>query len=125
MSAFLMRLVISAVSLAAAVDIVSGLRFEGKWWMMLLIAIIFGFVNSVIKPVLKLLTLPFLVLTLGLFSLVINAFMLELTAWLSRAFDIGFYVAGFWAAVKGALVISIMSLFLNLAAAGMTRSLDG
>ena len=117
MSAFLMRLVISAVSLAAAVDIVSGLRFEGRWWMMLLIAVIFGFVNSVIKPLLKILTFPFLVLSLGLFALVINAFMLELTAWLSRAFDIGFYVTGFWAALKGALVISAVNLLLHLAAA--------
>ncbi|MDA8387751.1 MAG: phage holin family protein [Nitrospiraceae bacterium] len=125
MTGFFLRLVISAVSLAAAVDLVGGLSFRGEWWMMLLIALIFGAVNSVIKPLLKLLMLPFLVLTLGLFTLVINAFMLELTAWLSRGFDMGFYVSGFWAALKGALVISIVNLLLHWAAAGLVFKSPG
>ena len=117
----ILRIVVTAVSLAAAVNLVGGLRFEGKWWMMLIIAIIFGFVNSIIKPLVKLFMLPFLVLTLGLFTLVINAFMLELTAYLSRAFRLGFYVEGFWAAFKGALVISIVNMILQWAAAGWVR----
>ncbi|MDA8086446.1 MAG: phage holin family protein [Nitrospiraceae bacterium] len=121
MSGFILRIVINAVSLAVAVDLVGGLRFEGKWWMMLLIAVIFGFVNSFIKPLLKLLTLPFLILSLGLLTLVINAFMLELTAWLSRGLDLGFYVEGFWAAFKGALVISVVNMLLHWATAGMYR----
>ncbi len=116
-----LRIALTAVSLAAAVNMVSGLRFEGKWWTMLLIAIIFGFVNSIIKPLVKLFMLPFLVLTLGLFTFVINAFMLELTAYLSRAFKLGFYVEGFWAAFKGALVISIVNIILQWAAAGWAR----
>ncbi len=121
MANFILRIVVTAVSLAAAVNLVSGLRFEGKWWTMLLIAVIFGFVNSIIKPLVKLFMLPFLILTLGLFTLVINAFMLELTAYLSRAFSLGFYVEGFWAAFKGALVISIVNMILQWAAAGWVR----
>ncbi|MDA8170258.1 MAG: phage holin family protein [Nitrospiraceae bacterium] len=121
MGGFVLRIVINAVSLAAAVDLVGGLKFEGKWWMMLLIAVIFGFVNSFIKPLMKLLMLPFLILTLGFFTLVINAFMLELTAWLSRGFNMGFYVEGFCAAFKGALVISIVNMLLQWATAGMYR----
>ena len=121
MSEFILRTVITAISLAAAVDLVSGLRFEGRWWTMLLIALIFGFVNSFIKPLLKLLTLPFLILTLGLFALVINALMLELTAWLSRGFNLGFYVNGFWAALKGALVISIVNMLLHWTTAAFYR----
>ncbi len=117
----ILRIVATAVSLAAAVNMVSGLRFEGRWWTMLLIAIIFGFVNSIIKPLVKFFMLPFLVLTLGLFTFVINAFMLELTAYLSHAFKLGFYVEGFWAAFKGALVISIVNMILQWAAAGWVR----
>jgi putative membrane protein len=77
-------------------------------------ALIFGLVNALIRPILKLLTCPLIILTLGLFTLVINALMLMLASWLGRQLGLGFYVAGFWPALLGALVISVVSFGLNL-----------
>jgi putative membrane protein len=113
MEHLLLKILVNAVSLAAAVKFIDGITFTGKWWMMLIIAIIFGFVNAIIKPVVKLFSLPLLILSLGLFALIINALMLELTAWLSAGFDLGLGVSGFWPAVKGALVISIVNMALS------------
>lgn len=119
----LLKIVVTAISLAAAVRLIEGIEFTGRWWMMLLIAVIFGLVNALIKPIVKLFTLPFLVLTLGLFTLVINALMLELTAYLSELFRLGLRVEGFWAAFKGGLVISVVSMLLHCVA-GLTRQDD-
>ncbi len=113
MAEFFLKLAVTAISLAASVRLIEGITFTGKWWTMLVIALIFGLVNSIIKPVVKLFSLPFLILTLGLFSLVINALMLKLTAWLSGGMDLGFFVNGFWPAVKGALVVSIVNFLLT------------
>jgi len=113
MEHLLLKIAVNAVSLAIAVKIIDGITFTGKWWMMLGIAVIFGFVNAIIKPVVKLFSLPLLILTLGFFALVINALMLMLTAWVSGAFDLGLAVKGFWPALKGALVISIVNMVLS------------
>jgi len=113
MEHLLLKILVNAVSLALAVKLIEGIAFTGKWWMMLVTAIIFGFVNAIIKPVVKLFSLPLLVLTLGFFALVINALMLMLTAWLSGAFDLGLVVKGFLPALEGALVISITNMVLS------------
>lgn len=113
MENLLLRLVVNAISLAAAVKLINGIEFTGKWWMMLVIALIFGFVNAIIKPVIKLFSIPLIILSLGFFALVINALMLMLTAWLSEGFELGLYVKGFWPAFKGALVISIVNMFMS------------
>ncbi|MDA8168573.1 MAG: phage holin family protein [Nitrospiraceae bacterium] len=111
----LLKIAMSAVSLAVAVNIVEGITFTGRWWMMLVVAVIFGLVNTIIKPLVKLFTFPFLILTLGLFTLVINALMLELTAYFSDFFDLGLRIQGFWPAFKGAIIVSFLNIFLHWA----------
>ena len=119
MTRMLLKILVNAVSLAAAVKLVSGISFTGAWWMMIIIAVIFGYVNAFIKPFFKFFTFPLLILSLGLFTFVINALMLKLTAWVSGFFELGFHVQGFWPALKGALVVSIVSLILNCATGTM------
>jgi putative membrane protein len=112
-------LVTNAISLAVAAWIVDGIRFTGpthgqaeiehKILPLLLVALILGVVTSFVKPALKLLSLPFIIVTLGLFLLVINALMLMLTGWLAEQLDIGFRVTGFWPAVGGAIVITVVT----------------
>lgn len=119
MARMVLKILVTAVSLAAAVKLVSGISFTGTWWMMIIIAAIFGYVNAFIKPFFKLFTFPLLIFTLGLFTFVINALMLKLTAWLSGLFDLGFHVNGFWPALKGALVVSIVSMILQCATGTM------
>lgn len=110
----LVRLFVNAIALWAAVQLVPGLRYEGGTLTLLLVALIFGVVNALVRPLITLLTCPLIIATLGLFVLVINGIMLALTAWLSRLFELGFYVDSFWAALLGALVISIVSAILSL-----------
>lgn len=71
-------------------------------------------VNVIVKPVVKLLSLPLFIVTLGLFTLVVNALMLMLTSWLAKQFDLSFHVDNFWTAVVGALIISIVSWAVNM-----------
>jgi len=111
MSRFLARLIINAVALWAAVH---GITYEGDWVGLALVALIFGIVNAFIKPLLKLLTCPLIILTLGLFTLVINALMLQLTSWLAGTFNLDFHVDNFGAAFWGGLVISIVSIILSI-----------
>jgi putative membrane protein len=85
----------------------------GNILVIAIIALIFTVVNAFIKPLLKLLSLPLLILTLGLFTLVINALMLLLTAWISTSLDAGLTIDGFWTAVWGALIISIVNFVLS------------
>jgi putative membrane protein len=75
---------------------------------------VFGVLNASVRPLIKVLTLPLLILTLGLFTLVINALMLMLTGWFSDRLNLGFHVAGFWPAFWGGLVVSIVSLTLSI-----------
>ena len=77
-------------------------------------ALVFGIVNAFIRPVAKLLTFPIIILTLGIFALVVNGLMLWLTSALSGALGLGFHVRGFWAALVGALVVSLVSTLLSL-----------
>ena len=110
---FLLRLAINlAVTVFAfwiATLVLSGMSVTGTWVNWLVLAIIFGLVNGIIRPIVKLLTLPINILTLGLFTLVINACMLWLTSWISRALT----VDGFITAFLGAIIVSVVSTVLN------------
>lgn len=110
---FVLRILINALALWVATHIVSGLSFDGPVLMFVAVALVFAVVNAIVRPILKILTFPALILTLGLFIFVINALMLWLTAELSEAFGLGFHVAGFRAAFLGALVVSVVSLMLT------------
>jgi putative membrane protein len=115
---FLIRLVVNAVALAAAAWLFDGIEVGGaddgdRVLTLLVVALIFGLVNAFIAPIVKLLSLPFIVLTLGLLLLVINALMLLLTSRLAEAFDVDFVVDGFWAALGGSIVISIVGAVLG------------
>jgi putative membrane protein len=110
----LIRWIINAVALAIAATLVRGIHVDGGWQVLALAALIFGLVNALIRPLVTLLTCPLIILTLGLFTLVINAGMLLLASWLAGIVGIGFSVEGFWPAFWGGLVISIVSAVLSL-----------
>jgi len=110
----LLRWVGTAFAIFAAVKLLPGLYFNGPWWQLGIVALIFGLLNALVRPVLKFLTCPLILLTLGLFILVINAAMLWFTAAASEGLGINFRVSGFWSAFWGALVISVISAALNL-----------
>jgi putative membrane protein len=114
MTKLLIRWLIGAVALYVAARIVPGIEMGENWLGVLGIALVFGLVNALIGPLLKLLTCPLIILTLGLFTLVVNAVMLLLTSALSRAVGLSFVVEGFWPAFWGALVVSIVSLVMTL-----------
>lgn len=112
-------IIVSAGALAAAAWIFDGIRITGaddteRALTLVVVAAIFGAINAFLAPVIKLISLPFIILTLGLALLVINALMLLLAAWIAEQASLGFVVDGFWTAVGGAVVISLVSAALNL-----------
>jgi putative membrane protein len=111
---FLIRLLINAAALWIATQIVPGVDHTGPWTSLLLVALVFGVLNAVVRPILKLLTCPLIVLTLGLFTFVINALMLWLTSAVSESLGIGFHVNGFVPAFLGALVVTVVSVLLSV-----------
>lgn len=111
---FLARLLINAAALWVATRFVPGVTYTGNWLPFLGVAFVFGVVNVFIRPVAKILAFPLIILTLGLFALVVNGLMLWLTSTLSAALGLGFRVDGFWAAFWGALVVSIVSTILSM-----------
>jgi putative membrane protein len=110
---FLVRLVITAIALWVAIQVVPGISYTGAPMALLLVALVFGLVNAVLKPILTILTCPLIFLTLGLFTLVINAVLLRATAWLSQELGLGLSVDGFWPAFWGGLIIGISSTVLT------------
>ncbi len=119
MKNFVVKTIANAGALAVAVWLLDKITLTGdstgkKIGTLILVALIFGIVNFLVKPVVKLLSLPLLILTLGLFTLVVNALMLLLTSWLADKVDLSFHVDGFWTAVLGGLIISIVSWALNV-----------
>jgi putative membrane protein len=121
------RLLINAAALWAATRVVPGISFDGDWRLLFVVALVFGVINVSVRPILMLLTLPFLILTLGLFTFVLNAMMLWLTSAISNALGLGFRVDGFIAAFFGALVVTAVSFMLSLfvtSGRGGTRSQD-
>ena len=111
---FLLRLVITAVALWVATRFVPGISHHGTWLSLLGVAVVFGVVNAFIGGIVKLFALPITIVTLGLFALVINGFLLWLTGAVSQSLGLGFHVAGFVPAFWGALVIGITRAVLNL-----------
>lgn len=103
------KLVIYAAALWVAVQIVGGLEFTGSLWALLGVAVVFAVVNALIKPLVAVLSLPLVVLTLGLFLLVVNAVMLALTIGVSGALELGLTSTGFGATFLGALVVSVVT----------------
>lgn len=113
---FVVWVAVNALALAAATWLLDDIRVTGDNEALTLIgvALIFGVVNAVVAPIVKLFSLPFIILTLGLLIFVINALMLLLTEWLANQFGLNFHVDGFWTAVLGAIIISIASWALEL-----------
>jgi putative membrane protein len=116
---FLIWVVVNALALAAATGLLADITVTGssgtdKVVTLVLVALIFGVVNAVVRPVVKLLSLPFIILTLGLLIFVINALMLLLTSWLSGQLGLGFHVEGFWTAVVGAIIVTVATWVLEL-----------
>jgi len=108
MQRILLRWFVLTVAVWIAAVLVPGIGYD-DWQSLLIAALVLGILNAFVKPVLQVLALPFIVLTFGLFLLVINAVLLRLTAWLVS----GFAVSGLWPAIGGSLVISIVSMFLG------------
>jgi putative membrane protein len=110
----IIRWVVASLALFAAAWLVPGIRVEGSAWIVYaLMAIVLGLVNAIVRPLLKLLTCPLIVLTLGLFVLVINGVTLYLSAWIANQLGIAFYVEGFWSALLGALIVSVVTVVLS------------
>ncbi|MEU6915867.1 phage holin family protein [Streptomyces olindensis] len=119
MKNFVVKTIANAGALAVAVWLLDKITLTGdstgkKVGTLIVVALLFGLVNFLVKPVVKLLSLPLLILTLGLFTLVVNALMLLLTSWLADKLDLSFHVEGFWTAVVGGLIISVVSWALHV-----------
>jgi len=106
---FLIRLIVNALALTVAAWLLPGIQMSDDFTDVLLVALVFGVLNALLKPILLILSLPLLILTLGLFAFVVNALLLLLTA---RLMD-DFAVSGFWTAVLGSIVISIVTMLLG------------
>ena len=115
----IVRLLAGAVALAAAAWLIETISIgpgttSERAFTLLAVAVIFGLVNAIIRPIVRLISIPLFILTLGLFTFVVNALMLMLTAWIGDQLDLAFEVDGFWSALLGALVISVVTFVLNV-----------
>ena len=108
------QILVNAGALYAAVYVIDGIDFVGEWWKLLLVALAFSLLNTYVRPILRILTLPISVITLGIFLLVINAAMLLLTSAISDQLRLGFHVADFGAAFLGAIVVAIVGWILSI-----------
>jgi len=106
---FIIRIFVNALALSAAAYLVGGIHLSGGFFSILLVALLFGLVNALLKPVLLILSLPFLILSLGLFAFVVNGALLLITAALTSHLA----VAGLWSAILGSLVISLVTMVLG------------
>jgi putative membrane protein len=110
----ILQFLATAAALWVAVYYVPGLTFRGDWLHFFGVAAVFGVLNTVVRPILKLFALPLVILTLGLFIFVINGLMIWLTSAVSTSLGLGFHVAGFMPAILGALVVSVVSMILHV-----------
>jgi putative membrane protein len=115
----IVRLLAGAAALAVAAGLIGGISVGPgttgeRVLTVLAVAVIFGLVNAIVRPIVRLISLPLFILTLGLFTFVVNALMLLLTAWIGDQLDLAFEVDGFWSALLGALVISVVGFVLNV-----------
>ena len=116
MKNFIIRLIINAVALYVAVALLNGHGLTpqtSNWLSFIWLALIFGLVNAILKPILTVVSCPILILTLGLGSLLINTLLFYLSGILGTSFGVGFTVNGFWTAFLGALIVSVVSFILN------------
>ncbi|HEX6473871.1 MAG TPA: phage holin family protein [Candidatus Limnocylindria bacterium] len=121
----ILQILVNAAALWVAVTIIDGLDFTGaELWKFLLVAVIFSLVNTFIKPILKIVSLPITAVTLGLFLLVINALMLLLTGWISDQLDLGLQVDGFVPALLGAIIISLVGWVLSMIVGAIAPGAD-
>lgn len=111
---FFLRLIVNAAALWVATEVVPGVTYDGGPLPFLAVALIFGVINATLQPITKLLTCPLILLTLGLFALIVNGLMLWLTSSLATGLGIDFRVSGFWPAFWGALVVSLVSTLLSM-----------
>ena len=116
---FLIRVLASAAALAVATAVVPGIELTtasvtSKVLTLLGVALIFGVINAILKPIVKIVGCLFYILTLGLIALVVNALLLWLTSWLADKLNLPWHVTGFWPAFWGALIISIVSWLLSI-----------
>jgi putative membrane protein len=119
MKNFIVKTLANAGALLVAVWLIKDITLTGdntwhKVLTLILVAVVFGVVNWLVKPVVQLLSFPLFILTLGLITLVVNALMLLLTSWLADKLSLDFHVEGFWTAVVGGLIISIVSWALHV-----------
>ena len=117
MGKFLLRLVINGVALYVAILILNGHGITPQttnWLSFVWLAVIFGLINAFLRPIIKLLTCPLIVLTLGLGTLLINTLLFYLAGAIGTSFGVGFTVDGFWPAFLGALIVSVVSIILSL-----------
>ncbi|WP_328328879.1 MULTISPECIES: phage holin family protein [unclassified Streptomyces] len=119
MKNFVVKTIANAAALFVAIWLLQDITLSGdstgrKALTLVIVAVVFGLVNFVVKPIVKLIAFPLFILTLGLITLVINALMLLLTSWLSGKLDLSFHVHGFWTAVLGGLIISVVSWAMNV-----------
>lgn len=117
--AFLLRVLVNGVAIWFATLVLSGMEVAGSGstaqtvGIYLLVGLVFGIVNAVVKPVLQVLSIPLYILTLGLFTLVVNALMLMITAWITQAVSWGLRIDNFGTAVLGGLIVSVVSFALS------------
>ncbi|PNE36427.1 MULTISPECIES: phage holin family protein [Streptomyces] len=119
MKHFVVKTLANAAALAVAIWLLKGITLTGentgrKVFTLVLVALIFGLVNFLVKPVVKVLSFPLFILTLGLITLVVNALMLLLTSWLAGKADLAFHVDGFWPALLGGVIVSIVSWAMHV-----------
>ncbi|MCL7489945.1 phage holin family protein [Streptomyces sp. MCA2] len=119
MKHFLVKTIANAAALAVAIWLLKDITLTGentgrKILTLVLVALIFGLVNFLVKPVVKLLSFPLFILTLGLITLVVNALVLLLTSWLAGKADLAFHVGGFWTALLGGVIISIVAWAMHM-----------
>ncbi|MFE6737342.1 phage holin family protein [Streptomyces tubercidicus] len=119
MKHFLVKTIANAAALAVAIWLLKDITLTGEntgrqVLTLILVALIFGLVNFLVKPVVKLLSFPLFILTLGLITLVVNALMLLLTSWLAGQADLAFHVGGFWTALLGGVIISIVAWAMHV-----------
>ncbi|MEA1902884.1 MAG: phage holin family protein [Actinomycetota bacterium] len=114
---FLLSLLGTAASVWVAVWLVDGFEFTGEWWQFLIVAVIVGLANAIVKPIVKLLSLPLIALTLGLFLVVVNALVLQLAVWISGpdVLDLGLTSEGFfWTTFWASIVVSVAGWLIGI-----------
>ncbi len=114
MTKFILRWAINAVAIFLAIRFVPGIHLQSGWVSVIWLALIFGLVNAFVRQLLRLLTCPLIILTLGLFTLLINTFLLWLTGQIGQFFGIGITMDGFWPAFLGGVVVTVVSVVLTL-----------